>query len=813
MKLTFHSNIVHDLKGAARRWRNAKFQFFVIALSVSLLTALISVLLQVGVVVGSDRPDFVGSKAELITLVRSNMSNIVKPVKGFHAEKLEKVEGVSKVAKLGVERSQVKVGKTLSDEVNIGFLNETLIELLTLPSDLKSLENNTQSVFVTAGFWQKYLSDFNVDEKPQITIYDTKTPYIVAGIVPESMSRWSTLEIGVYAHDSQLEHFAPFRLTEREKADPQKLQDNIVYTRNYLRGAPQYYVFAKIEPGISIPDLMGAYGVVDLDVGNAVEFVEEQHKLLITEGVELNPITKNKIMAQWQTLLFLSSILLLAIVSSLLYSQIGQLIQRKKELTIKRAIGAGKADLFKECSLELLPNLIVSQVVSFGLYSYALTQMSNSETLTTYFQTEALAVDIALFIPVSLLVCLLLCAVFSLPYLSAMRRMTLSSSKSDSLTSSQLRVLKHSAFLQKVMLITSVFLMTLTVHEIKKVADANTYSLDMIEFQVLSENYVALSENFKEGNFDNRFLNKTAISFDSFVNPVAMRDTVSIEGQTEKSVEATSLHVSGNLFALANVKLLAGESEMSRDEAVVNQHLALRFAKQLKLTNLDDLLGLKLVVGGFMNTKVVKIAGIVENVPHYGFSNRERPILYKPFSTIPQLLERGFFALIQQPDADDFEEFLISWADENAGSYSIERESLVSRQLFNMEYLENTTRHSALSVSGILALLLLFNIFHISRTNLQLEEKRLGALLAIGASKRALSIQNGLAQVVPFFVTLPVVLLGVVISRRFLEDNLQVNIVNGQHFLIAVAVTFSLITLINILCAKHFLSRPISRLL
>ncbi|WP_420935124.1 hypothetical protein ACOJR9_04185 [Alteromonas sp. A081] len=82
MNLTLHTNSVHDLKGAARRWRHAKFQFLVIALSVSLLTALISVLLQVGVVVGSDRPDFVGSKAKLVTLVRTNMSNIVKPVKG-----------------------------------------------------------------------------------------------------------------------------------------------------------------------------------------------------------------------------------------------------------------------------------------------------------------------------------------------------------------------------------------------------------------------------------------------------------------------------------------------------------------------------------------------------------------------------------------------------------------------------------------------------------------------------------------------------------------------------------------------------------
>lgn len=810
---TIHSNIVNDLRGSFRRWRHSKLQFVVIAVSISLITALTTTLLHLGFLVSSDRPAFVKTDKALVTLIRTTMNNTEKPVKGYQVDKLGKLDAVLEVGKLGIERSRVRTPNKLTDEVNIGFLDSSLVELLELPAMLNSLESNTHTVFVTPEFWRKYLSNFNLNQKPQIKFYDTKKTYVVAGLVPEAMSKWRSLEVGIYAHFEELQHFAPFRLTEREKSDPQKLQQNIVYTRNYLSGAPQYFGFAQVKPNVNIDDLKRSYEEMDSNVGDAVVFIEEYHKTIIAKGVELNPITQQKVLGQWRALLFLSVVLLITIISSLIYSQIGQLLHRKKELTIKRAIGATKTDLIKECSLELLPNLIISQMVSFGVYVFFFKLMASSKTLTQYFNQEALQANLTLFTSVSLVICFFLCMVFSLPFVSAFKRMKLSASKSDSLTSSETRILKTNEFLQKVMLLASMFLMILTLYELKKISEADTFELDLVEFRVVSKDFLALSESFKEGQFDSLFANRTTIMFDSFINPIGLKEDVSVDNDAESFVSVSTLHVAGNLFPLANVKLLAGTSDMKRGETVINAYLAERLTQQLKMNDVSDLLGRNLMARGFMNTKTLKIVGVADNLPHYGFSNRERPILYKPYTDLPKLYERGFYALVEQSYAQDFEDFLVEWADENAGTYSMERKNAVRKQLFDLEFQQNMTRRTSLVVSVLIATLLLFNIFHISQTNLKLEKRRLGVLLAIGESKNSLALENGTKQIAPLFIALPVVLASAVFGQGFIEKNLQVDIVNINNFILATLFTLVSLTVINVLCAKHFLAKPISRLL
>lgn len=811
--MLIRSDLLDSVLASIRRWREAKLQFAVLLLTISVLSALVSVLVQINTVTSRDRPEFVGTSSRLISLVRTDMSNVVKPVKGVQIEKLGHLEGVVQTAAIGVQQSDVKLDDHIVGEFSIGFVEPELVELLALPAVLSGLVSNPEQVYVTSSFWDRCCQAQSLTSMPQITLLETGKRYFIAGVLPANMERWSSTEIGIYSDISQLAHFAPFRLTQAEKADPEVLAHNQKYTRNYLRGAPQYFGFALLEEQADLTALYNSFMMSDYDVGDAVEFIEEEHRIKLVNGVEVDPISRGQIVTQWRGVLFLATLLLVAIVSNLIYTQISQLLSRKKELVVKRSLGASQSALVKECFIELLPILAISQLLSYVCYHFTLQRLQDSVLFTQYLGAETLDVNMGIFALVGIGVGVVLSLVFSLPYVTAFRKIKAISAKTNTLTKSQLRVLEGNVLVQTCMIVLAVFLVLLVVSEVQSRSDKQTFNLARAEFRLSSEFPFPMGREVKQGQIGRFDDNQVAVYFDSFVNPIALTDSLILNDrnkQSELSVER--LHVSPNYFAQFNIRFSLGSTFNSDEDLVINRYLAKRIAAYENTEDENELIGRSITLRGFFKTYVGRVSGIVENVPHFGFSHTDRPIIYRPLSSLPKLFERGFYASVDVARANEFEAELREWADLHAGTYTLERQASVAKQLYQFEYVQNETYKVALVIAASLLLLLVFNIYHIAKTNLRLNKQKLAIVLSLGAGKNSQVLTSGQKQLWHFLWCLPLVTAMIAVLRPYLATSLFIDVVNIAVFVISVAVALNIVLAIHSLVTYRYMRQPISRM-
>lgn len=84
-------------------------------------------------------------------------------------------------------------------------------------------------------------------------------------------------------------------------------------------------------------------------------------------------------------------------------------------------------------------------------------------------------------------------------------------------------------------------------------------------------------------------------------------------------------------FDVVNAKMLFGQSADVTDGVVINHSTAKLLSKQLNIS-ISALIGMELSLATLMSNTTLPIAGIVQDLPHYGFEKSSQVIVYTHFN-------------------------------------------------------------------------------------------------------------------------------------------------------------------------------------
>lgn len=807
-------NYLFWLRKGVMRWRHSKAQLSVFVCSLTLLTFLITLLYQFSPFVFKHFPDFLTPEGRIASIVRADMSNRIAQIRPFELEKLAKIEGVIQVSSIGNERTEVKVNNTLVRSTELAFIDENLLTQLGMPEQLNALVQHANKAVVSHRFWEQHLDSRENVSEVALYIKEKETPFFIAGVLPQSMNKWSGKEFDIWLNKNQMEHFAPFRLDEEEKADPAKLRQNELYTIRYLRGAPSHYGFMTLTKDADLDLIMAQYLASDLDDSDIVHFSEAPHVTLFAQGVELDPLTKASVIKQWKGVLFLAALLGILILTGLIYTQITFMLKRKQELITKLALGAGFVDLMKEALAELTPMILISQGLAVIAYFFGIAYLADVAIFAEYMSNTYLNFSLSniglAFISVSSIVALS----YAIPYLTIAQPANLLNTKNQTLTKAQ-NLLSYSNFYVQITISLLTLLLILFITKAQwDIIQRNTFNFKYEQISVFTkQSTIKLSDEHMKGRFPGFDPKNTSISFDSLINPVGQISTLVLNDDDKNTLDVITLFVGEHYFEQINAQILVGNHDHTEASVVVNEFVAEQIRIKLSLDSHERLLGINMLEKSAFSSSSMSVAAVVENIPHFGFENQNRAIIYRPYSDLPRFIRYGFTAYVVPSQADALENYLEDWAFENLGNVTIKRLGKVDEVLYEFEFEINATFFVASILCFCVLALVLFNLYNIVKIQAELSRTKTGILLAIGANRRSIFVKDIVAKWTLIIAAVPSALAISLLLSDFLAENLFIRLANLGIIVLAIALTLLLVLLIVLLVYRVEFSKPVRELL
>jgi hypothetical protein len=779
------------LKLGFLRWRAYPSQLFVFVLALGCLTALLALGIQFYSLIDRDRPSFVDDKRHFATVVRADLSNQVKPISAFEIEKFEGAMGINQVGSIGLITSEIKLNRTSTPKIEIGFIDTHVAQMLELSEAFSALNGSTNKAYVSHRFFEKYIQTQTKLKSSVIYIEENSVPYEIAGVLPKQFDKWQSKDFDIWFSKSEMAHFAPFRLSQSEKTNPHRVRENNLYTKRYLRSKSSYFGILELDGTQSLDELMESYLASNLDSSGLVEWQEEQHRTIISRGIQFDPILHHSFVKQWKAVSFLASMLFIIIVSSILFTQTTFLLERKEELITKSALGASKSNFFYESLSESLPIVLISQIIGMVFYYLIISYLSSIDIFVAAFGEEMLKLELVTVIISLVSISIFVSVAYFLPYISHFSQKSLINAKNASLSKHQQWISNGNVLIQIFMSVAILFFTILMLASQVDRFTSNKLSLDVHEYLVTGDGYLAYDNKVKQGSFLNLDSTTTSVSFERFIRPVSTIRVASFVN-LDREKDAKSMHVGPTYFRLLDAKFIHGREidVSSNDQVIINKYLAEHFANAEGKSDLSELIGTNIQKTSMSKKSDLKIVGIVENIPHFGLDNLNQAIVYQQFSELPKFYQYGFFVLVKASESSDFEARLEAELESSLGMIDVVSMGSLDETLFSYEFFRNSTYIAGTFLSILLIALLVFNLSHIVRLKIHSEKTTFGVQLALGSSVKDIYKKICFDYGLLVIIVAPIVIGTCLLLSDFLMSNLFINIDRIDLFLLSLLLAF-----------------------
>ncbi|REL28605.1 ABC transporter permease [Thalassotalea euphylliae] len=784
-----------------------KGQLLFLALCFALLNTLFTFILQIGSELLKDRPAFVGSSAELITIGRKNQAGEFSPIRGYNLEQVAKLPEVEEVTTLSFNTTTLYLNNTTALNQTVVYYADNFASLLAIEGALAKVTNlASNDALVSQRFAEQYLSNIKLTEAV-LQLTQNGKRYRIAGILPASMDDLGSFTPSVWLKHSELADTMPFRLTVDERAIPAKVAKNQRLTQSLLPGIPHYFGIARLNQPMALSELEQALAQFQRQSDDDVmSFQEAPHDNWLINGVELSPNAKDALFSSWQVLFILSTFFLVLCCIGLLSHVTNMLIKRKQEFMVRIAVGARFSLLARQLIKEQLPVVILvclSGAVSYVALFHFLTTSSHFSLLIEKLGTNP---DWLSWLLGSLLISLfmMLCAV--LPLVSLAKRQVFERSSQLTMNKKQALLSYSNDVLQKTIALFAISLSVIVIYQQIIYYTQLNINKQIKEVTFTSHQPISLARNWLDGEV-HQFANVT-MSGAPFVTP----STQSIKYQpsvSDKVINYTArkIDVASNYFETINANVLAGSMPLEKYGVVLNETAALQLLSGRQV--LSDLLGGQITINSAMKSSKLTVTAIVEDLPHFGINKTGIPFVYQHLSQTSQFLNRIVTFYYPASVENEFLPLIDDWAGNSISLRSrIARESL-ENQLYQLDAIEFILFDLALLLAVLILIVVSFNLYYQQAAFIALNRAKFGTMLALGALPKHIFKELFGKKLAHLGVSIPLALLIVKLVMPLLAKHLTIPDLSAELFGLSVIALILFITLLALLPALQLTSESI----
>lgn len=700
-----------------RQWHSKIQQYILLTLGFSLVLTSLTLCLAIARYILQDRPDWFQSAPTLVTLGKQGIDGRFVGVSVLDQQQFSQLPAIKKHSRIGLTQSTLQFeqqDKKLA--VNIGLFDEALRPWLSAEVSRQLQSATDRSLWLSPDFYQQH--QHNLTEGETLYLGVEKKPFVFRGVLPASMQRIGLSNIDLWLPDQFAHELLQLTLTFSGTLDTQTQQSMYKQIKdNLLKSRDSYYVIAELQHKTQFPQLQQALAALPPVKAQGLNLKQNSKGLSyqLASGVQFQPALTKSLQQQWWILMAFVGFLALLCTLNLFAFASSQLAKRRQEMMTRLACGASTRSLCQQFLEESLPLIMgISLLTAVSLLA-CYDALAEHELVLKFLGAPLPTPGITLILLAWLLVLLLVVAGNLLPLLHLLKNNLFDRQTGQTenpqekrwrywIMVFQLLVAAHTAcaagyFLQQQWLKQQISGLDPTLSE---------YLLTTNNGQIFNQTLLS--------SLQQQLQQDAGLAHSQFISPTAGRELV-----YQRGAGAQSGHWVLQLFVTPQyLQLLAAANPLSYQDKLNEQSVLLnRAAAKLLLPEPGQNSGQISV--GEMSPKHYQVAGVIDNLPHYGSQHSDTPVIYtlmknplthqiSVLSIDPTLVQR-----ITDPDLH------------------IESRGPVITQVRQFDYQQQSFYQ--LSIGLLLTLLLLnFSTLFYQLTQLMLRQQAsLATMLALGA--------------------------------------------------------------------------------
>ncbi|QBL08016.1 FtsX-like permease family protein [Rheinheimera sp. D18] len=701
-----------------------KIQSLVIMSGLALLCAILVVVSALTPSILSQKPTWINSESRHVTVGVTGHDQRMQPSSIARLEQLQQLPGVANISYLGQINTPVRVaGKTVT--ASIILIDFQLLQKSNLVKSTNDIHFQ-QQVYISKDFARQFSHALPGE---YLTLEESNLALEVAGYLPDSLHN-----IGIWQADILLSvrHFSGlvkvnFANGKLETALLNRIKNQLA------REMPSFIGIAELTSGYTMADIAAHTPDKRENTGNlSLSTNIDNLAPYFFPGIEFAPEAKKQLLRQWWLLLILAISFAVMNSLNLLTMNFSKLLERTTELRLRLSVGAHYTDIMRQLAAENLCLIAISGAL--GLALAAGTFWLTQNMLPELHLSSGIMI-FAMLLAVVLIGTLVLLSAW-LPMFSILRDNLFNRSKSQQST-------LIGRWLSKINVTFQILVAGVVLSLACGIFSAQWLSLSNINLDTSIQQWSVIPD--QTSGERKHLLPKTlwqqlqsenaqvALSQDNTIKPDSLTSEISLYSPDEPTANLVNLlSVSSNYFQLLGVSFLSGTS-VAEQRVVINNAAA----HLLGFPNPDAAINQRLFIRnayllGLNEQEPIFIAGIIENLPHFGTLNKHTPMLYADIAMLKQT--PAVTVLVNPAEQHTLYNGVNSLITANDPYWSLNFDGSIQQQLqYENRYLNQLTL-VALTLATLLSALAGFSLYYQINADALQQQTRFGIMIAVGAS-------------------------------------------------------------------------------
>ncbi|MDP5131150.1 MAG: hypothetical protein NWQ54_09700 [Paraglaciecola sp.] len=715
-----------------RYWQGQRFKLLFLLCSFSVATAVLTLLLQLGSALFSAPPAWSNPAGNIYTLAQQHHDKRLAPVHLQAIDIASQTPGIIDYTWFSLEQNRFAIASLPEQELQVLFYANNFAA--TLGIAMLNHSETEAGVWLSERFWREQTNRSTTIVDSTLFHPRFNGPVPILGVLPAALNRIGPHQPDIWLPDNFKRFLTPFAA------------DSGVMLDRFLKAAPFYYGLLFTKQSLAATELTQHLRQQDLTVPG-MNMARDGSKLVVLEGLTLDPPAQKKLQQQWQLALVLLVGFMLVLSFNTLAIFTNRLIQQQENYRIQLTLGANLYHLLQGPLLLFSVMLISVALCSWLILILLHDVLMQQNSYLVIVGEQGLPLDSLRWLAALTLIALLLLCCTCFPLLRLNRQALFSRKVGQSRSFSQKLLAQIN--LSSQLLIAAValgFLLNLGWQQWQQFYD-----------NALDDNVVVLQVKQRGQGVDvsalvqNTLPQLKAADIAFALTPFSGQNMIEIQdGRLDNPIAVQLQIVSGNYFSRLGLRLVQGETDWSQG-VIINHSLAQFLGKQPGI----PLQGSQLELGGLLGRHVVQAT--VDNLPHQGRSQSPIPTIYLHINSAAlwaassRTIEFYYPKQLQATISLG----LTDWLSQQMS----QPEFAAQRKVSDLVAEQDRANRYILGFSAVIIITVLFTIFFSLyfqiRSRITLEQQEYAVLLALGAEDWRLIFRAASQALTATIISLP----------------------------------------------------------
>ncbi|MBA3988896.1 MAG: hypothetical protein C0463_07175 [Idiomarina sp.] len=768
-----------------RRWEGQRGKLLVLLLGFATVCALLTLSLRFGQILLSAKPAWLGSDDNFYTLAYKHEDGRQASINKVAVQNISDLNEVKQTSWLSFSNAPLESPNwTLRDPLVVFY--ESSFFSMTGVSELPNAKQGN-TVWISERFWREAFQ-----ASPLVAgelLYHERVPhaFVVGGVLPASLNRLGNWQPDVWIPGDYLRFTTPFNV------------DSEIMVDRFLNAAPIYFGVFSSERRLDEDSLTQRLRASDTSV-SGMSFASEGGVLQVYSGIELSPVERENMLAQWRLLIFLVVALGIVLTFNTFMVFTSRFLIYQKDYRIMRVIGAAARYQLSSAVFVAAVKLTFIALVSLLLLLVFDNLLSKHPTYQALLGVTTMGINYSQWLASWILISIVFLACYVVPLVKISKNELFDRAMGGSSSKLQKLGAQGNLVLQLTVALVSLNMaLTFAMYQWQSMTHT-TIEVSTQSFNASQRGSGLAIRSLTEGGVAGIDMGEVAVSFASFEQP----QTLAVEDPNLPRPIAFNVHyVTRNYFNVLNVATFAGNEDW-QGGIRINRAAADILRGN---TSIADLLGTSLIMGGIHGQ--AQITGIVENVPHRGRFRVSEPMIYLSIEASAHAPQTATF-FFSEADKGRITQALHTWLNREMIDPFFSERKAIAQILAQQDQAVNSLFISTVLASALIIASVLISLGYQIKARLRVERHEYGVLLAIGAPSQSLLLRVLRHTFLAFAVATPLsVLVLAIVTAHMQETNTLPIYFEPYGFILACFITLLLTIVTATVPLRRILKEPI----